>query len=660
MSHYLTLRNFLISSIIIGLLASMSVLFRRITYELNNTRVDLCVSFRELNKMALMGGQTFESVLPRLQKEGGITSIALEEDTIADLVDAGQVTMVKGAEINNIARGGGASAIGKRDNIKDDAFYLSIRDAELYARIKDFLDISLGETNVREVGQSILEVRDDREDLEKMGLGVSASLSATLSGYGFDVIPRLKNSYRVTDALIKSKIDSVSRIANVQTIIFEGDTVLGFPTKLSKLASMMNDANLNIGDVEFADQLGRGEITAKMPRQVIRVHSIPEMEMPSVTRKKALDRYMRAAKDRGVRLLFLHPYFQYSTDQNIVDYNISYFSDIYKSLGKFGMSNSSSRNLLINRFVTIKLWELFFISLGVTAGLIYLIQWFFPIGMKWILVLVSANFLCLIIALVQSARMFNWMQFVALGSAIIFPSLALISQFPDQIAAEQAKRHWYLVMLFLLKVVGITFIGAIFISAALTDIPFMLGIRQFMGVKLAFIVPPILIGLYFYLQPQRITSMYYVFRRLLYAPVRTGTLLAIFLCVGMVLIYIIRSGNHPGMKVPAAESWLRNTLEQLLIVRPRTKEFLIGYPILILSWLFAGTRITRNWIWFFIVMGSVALISMLNSFCHVYTPFLLSMYRGFLGLVLGSIVGLCAYGFFLGIAYIKKQNHEHR
>ena len=87
---------------------------------------------------------------------------------------------------------------------------------------------------------------------------------------------------------------------------------------------------------------------------------------------------------------------------------------------------------------------------------------------------------------------------------------------------------------------------------------------------------------------------------------------------------------------------LREVLESWLYVRPRTKEILIGYPFLWLAFLFVDKSISRSVLWFFNAIGSIALISVVNSFCHLHTPLNITLYRTFIGLVLGLFIG-CIY-----------------
>jgi len=103
------------------------------------------------------------------------------------------------------------------------------------------------------------------------------------------------------------------------------------------------------------------------------------------------------------------------------------------------------------------------------------------------------------------------------------------------------------------------------------------------------------------------------------------------------LIYVMRTGNADVGAVLPFEQQLRNSLQDLLTVRPRTKEFMLGHPLLLLL-LYTGYRDVR-----FIpllVLGAIGQVSMVNTFAHIHTPVVISLLRGFNGLWLGILGGL--------------------
>ncbi|HPK87677.1 MAG TPA: DUF5693 family protein, partial [Atribacterota bacterium] len=94
--------------------------------------------------------------------------------------------------------------------------------------------------------------------------------------------------------------------------------------------------------------------------------------------------------------------------------------------------------------------------------------------------------------------------------------------------------------------------------------------------------------------------------------------------------------------------------------RPRSKEFLIGYPLLALA-------ITMNYMgitylkYLIIIMGSVAPVTVLNTFCHVHTPLCFSLLRTFHGFWLGLLLGLVVAAiFYFSIKIFRIRINEKR
>lgn len=101
------------------------------------------------------------------------------------------------------------------------------------------------------------------------------------------------------------------------------------------------------------------------------------------------------------------------------------------------------------------------------------------------------------------------------------------------------------------------------------------------------------------------------------------------------VIYISRTGNTTA-ELSVAESTMRNFLNDAMGVRPRSKEFLIGYPFtLLLFWLGASRK---NWI--LTIPAIIGQVSLVNTYAHIHTALLMSLQRSFNGLVLGIVLGV--------------------
>jgi len=368
--------------------------------------------------------------------------------------------------------------------------------------------------------------------------------------------------------------------------------------------------------------------------------------MIAISKDKAVSRYLRAAKERGVKILFLHPFFDKFHSADIVAYNMAYFSEISSGLKKMGVVQEHIVTLPVELFQPAVFWEKISLSIGVFIAFIWLLNCFFLLRPRHLVALVVFAVVFFYICLGLGMETV-WYGCIALLAATTFPSLAVISQFPDEMQIAKAGSYrWVWAGVYMFKIIGLSLLGAVFVVGLLSDVTYLFNITYFFGVKTAFLLPVLLVGLYFFLRPHRVSSMFYVFKRLFLAPIRTSSLLALVFCLAIVVIYILRSGNYFSFQVPFVEAGMREILEKVLFIRPRTKEFLIGYPFLLLAFLYADKGISRKWLWFFNSIGVVALISVVNSFCHFHTPVMISVYRSVLGLLLGVAVGV-AYVLFI-------------
>jgi hypothetical protein len=82
-------------------------------------------------------------------------------------------------------------------------------------------------------------------------------------------------------------------------------------------------------------------------------------------------------------------------------------------------------------------------------------------------------------------------------------------------------------------------------------------------------------------------------------------------------------------------------LTVVLSVRPRFKEFLIGFPALML--LPALTLVHRRMIGWLLALGAgVGIGDVLDTYSHLHTPITISLQRTGNGLVIGAIIGILA------------------
>ncbi|MBV9440831.1 MAG: hypothetical protein JOZ24_12645, partial [Candidatus Eremiobacteraeota bacterium] len=91
----------------------------------------------------------------------------------------------------------------------------------------------------------------------------------------------------------------------------------------------------------------------------------------------------------------------------------------------------------------------------------------------------------------------------------------------------------------------------------------------------------------------------------------------------------------------SVELALRAHLTTLLQVRPRFKEFVVGFPALMLVPALLPVDRSR-WGWLLALAIGVGLVDVVDTFTHLHTPLAVSALRLVNGVVLGALVGALA------------------
>ncbi len=109
---------------------------------------------------------------------------------------------------------------------------------------------------------------------------------------------------------------------------------------------------------------------------------------------------------------------------------------------------------------------------------------------------------------------------------------------------------------------------------------------------------------------------------------------------GIVAVYLIRSGNVTS--ISTIEAFMRNTITEFMTARPRTKEFLVGWPCLMLFIYYLKNTNYTLFKWFFATGSSILFASIINSFCHVFTSAEIIFSRVINGLIIALVAGVFA------------------
>lgn len=177
--------------------------------------------------------------------------------------------------------------------------------------------------------------------------------------------------------------------------------------------------------------------------------------------------------------------------------------------------------------------------------------------------------------------------------------------------------------------------------ALLSGLDYYLNILIFRGIKLSLIIPIVYscvaFGMLFSKEPAKLFSRENIVK-VLFADIKVYWVILGGIVLGVAAMYLIRSGNVSS--ISPIESLMRNTITELMEARPRTKEFLVGWPAFILFLYYVKNTNCKFLQWTFSAAGSILFASIINSFCHVFTGAGIIYMRVINGIIIGAAVSV--------------------
>lgn len=424
-----------------------------------------------------------------------------------------------------------------------------------------------------------------------------------INNSGFPVVPRL-------DIELASETSFLERVGNLNPnlIIFKGNGSIIDGDDLLAL-------DARIGLVEFTNQGGINALASV--DNAVRVHGISQAEMDFLDYNRIITRYLRGVRERNIRVLYLRPFSGsdgWQSTQTLI-------SDLTTELIDAGYTIGTANPY---RTWHPSVFSLIIVALGIILGMIQLLnKWVaFSPTLFWILVGISwfASSILLLMDL-------NFgQQVMALLGSIVFPSLALTQVFAKKRSIIRSYLH----------VAMISLLGSLLVVGMLGGSDYLIKLQEFRGVKLMHIAP---VGITF-IYGLIVTKLPFKSGQAIIDELKTAWhgsipvkyLVSCGIAAVIVAIYLLRTDNFL-LPVSQLEITFREGLEQLLIVRPRTKEFLLGHPVLVL--VLAAKR--KHPV--LLAIAVIGQLSIVNTFTHVHTPLLLSGLRVFYGLLFGYLIG---------------------
>jgi len=644
------------------------------------------MDYDEILNLARTQGYAIEPLLTDL-RAAGLTTVAVPEDTLQRLAADGRLGYWSGAALTAMARAGGPidpelARLAAGGRLRGDYTYVLAADRATEETVATEFRRRVGPNVIDALplagNRSLLEVKRLVDAAETIPLGPRPEEYRYLASLGFRVAPRLANYPGATAGDIRRELTALAVEGHASTVIFAGKEVLGYPNNLEATARGLVDNGLTLGLIETPVQLslvpqaGLGDLARLVGYRAARVYAISRKELDKITPAEMRDRWVRSAKERNIRVMYLRP-FLVAPGQDLRRVNLDHVRATREELLLNGYRVGPATGF---QEIHVPRWASVLIVTGIAAGAWFLLLELVALRFRTGLILLVASVAGALFAafVFPGSRGGLGFQAMALASALVFPTLGTAHPLKRWLRMKKGGPLSTVLGAATVSIVtatAISLVGAFFIGSLLADIRYLLEFDYFRGVKLVHVVPMAFLSLIYLAHhgagetgegrprgeaggerprggavvrrsadvhgpPHDVVRELAQFLR---SRVRAEHLVLLAGAAVAGYIYIGRTGNTSGLPVTPLELNLRSGLERLLVARPRTKEFLIGHPALIAA-AWAALRGFEGLLLPLILAGSIAQVSLVNSFEHLRTPFALSLLRGFNGLILGYVIGV--------------------
>jgi len=637
--------------LLVALLASLAVAVFRARAESHAKRVELAMDFQDFAALARSYNYNPSAFLIALRR-AGLTSLALTEELGGGVGYDGKAFAITGAQLLNQADIGpihnptiaGLMAARRLD---PGAVYLIVADPSSYHRYRSQLALHFEPKSVRVLHNAkpwVIEVRTQIDYFNNTALGIPTDQVELAHYLGLLIIPRFQNDERFQEPQMNALFGDVLKYdPKVSTVIFFGlrNQVLGYPDHLEDAAAAFKAHTFNFGTIETYDesqvQKGNVSLARLIPGRTVRVQAIAKTELDKLKLDEVVGRYVLGVRERNVRVVYLRPWDHQDGTLSIEATNVEMVKAIADQLKADGFKLGRATPIVPyrgNNRVLVAVCALAVPSIFVL--LLGFFGWYRP---SWAIAAYALTILVYVAGEAAHRDMIS-RSIIALAGALLFEMAAFLVLIPafEEIPAARTGEQIARSLGWTLAATGIALLGALVVVGLMSSPLAMEEIERFRGVKAVLAVPP-LVALVLYMFDKRYGSGVERPRDVFMTPVLTYQLLAGIVILGAGVLLVMRSGNDSDISPSQIELTLRHVLTSILSVRPRFKEFLIGFPCMML--VPALLPLHRRAIGWLLALGiGVGIGDVVDTFSHLHTPLMISILRIFNGLWVGAIIGI--------------------
>lgn len=685
--------------LVLGFIMAMMVAIGRFNVESENKAVDFILDYSEVSKLALQSEEDI-SVWLKNFKDMGINKVGLYEESLNSLIEEGKP--VKAELMKNVVKDiywkeklpDNLVARIEANSLDENDILVTVNSESLYDFIKNgfksrydsdkFISIEGEEADYIYIDSQaehtlfkpIIKYQDTmKKDFVEVAEAVSSKLMTLSIGLdndkvriienaGMSVIPRTVGYDGWNDEKFEAAVINEYKglKKTPEYIMFAGSEIIGQDAGSSALKEYIYENDIKIAMIETTfqreniEQSGLIGLVEESGYNAVRAfttwnyiqnryqyYNYPGSEEIENT-------FFRAVIERNIRLIYFKPFKEFK-DNYIYITDVAEYKRMFDSLEKrLETHNVSFGEASVMMPYKIGLMQKWIITVGAIAGGMILLTAFIPLKAKYRYGMFS---ILAILALgAYEIRPVLAELLSAFGAAVVFPCLAvlyLLNKCRKYMNLENESEGLANILKWSIKdlvaAVCISLAGAIYTSSVIADINYLLEINIFRGVKAAQLIPIVIFALLYIsfiglnLEQKNSKLSIKAIKDILNANIKVWVVIVGLVLLAAGYIYIARTGQETSVQPMNIEMILRNFLENVLLARPRTKEFLIAFPALMLT----IYTIIRRLGWLPFIFGLAAVIgqtSVVNTFMHLRTPIYLSITRTGYSLLFGVIFGI--------------------
>ncbi|AJK89410.1 MULTISPECIES: DUF5693 family protein [Lysinibacillus] len=606
--------------IVLLLVVSSTGIMMRWNAEQSNDSYEIVIPFDEIQTADKNSDLTMDEILSSL-KEAGLTTVSLEPLTLKEMEKQNLITVYKE---NDLAAQLLFTPYKDAVDRSKSGYYIRVpENADYQKLIKNSVEPE--EVQIGEEAFYFLPTSNHNFDL-KTPIGYDQPAMDVISKHGLGYVFKVENADnevandKLVNQLLALKDGSSGRLLG------QGDEAIGFGQEDGhQLVEKLSDAGYYFYTIESNPLKGESKIAQKTDYKMIRLHSININRQTKLKLNESIDRTTRAVKERNIRSIFYHIKTTGNAKEN-VEQTIDYLNGVHDAMPDHFQPGEP------------KLFDKVAVPAWVTAAVLLAgILFTFIVSelVKWLpLRFAAAGFMTVLAIAYFILKSTLFLQAFALIIAVLAPTYAVIK-------SAQGSTKMSKILVQYLKAVAISLIGIVIVIGLLNGNAFMTGFATFKGVKLVYLIPIMGVLLFTLIEINRLADQNIKKSlsntvTLLNKELKYWHVLLLIVVAGIGLFYISRTGNSGS--VSDLELAFRQWLENTLYVRPRTKEFLIGFPFFVLALYVMG--INRKWGSILLVPGVIGFLSIVNTFTHLHIPVAVSVLRTLYSVSLGFVIGL--------------------